>query len=180
MQTAQIAEMLPIERAPLRRFALSMTRNIELAEDLVQDTMERALIKAHLFDGVNLRGWLWTMCRRIYFNDLRRQKIRGPVVTLDEAPNAAVTSAAAQELNVQIRQVVDAFKRLPVGDKIVLSLVVLDGLSYVEAAAALCVPVGTIRSRLSRARERLMQETSMTADQRAGEKSSSPRPSLLQ
>ncbi len=155
MHTQAMAGLLPIEQEPLKRFALSLTRNLERAEDLVQDTMERALIKAHLFDGTNLRSWLCTMCRRIYYNNLRRQKVRGIPVPIDDAPESALSVNTTQELNLQIRRAAECFQKLPIGDKIVLALVVLDGLSYEEAAATLKVPIGTIRSRLSRARKRL-------------------------
>lgn len=164
MQVQAMAGLLPTEQEPLRRFALSLTRNLERAEDLVQDTMERALIKAHLFDGSNLRSWLCTMCRRIYFNNLRWQKVRGVNVPIDDAPESAVTVETTQETNLHMRRVVECFERLPVGDKVVLALIVLDGLSYEEAAVALGVPIGTIRSRLSRARDRLSRAVETTED----------------
>lgn len=157
MQVNAMAGLLPTEQDALKRFALSLTRNLERAEDLVQDTMERALIKAHLFDGANLRSWLCTMCRRIYFNNLRRQKVRGVSVPIDDAPESAVSVETTQEMTLHMRRVVDCFQRLPIGDKVVLALVVFDELSYEEAATALRVPIGTIRSRLSRARDRLMK-----------------------
>ena len=155
MQTMTMAQLLPTEQDSLKRFALSLTRNLERAEDLVQDTMERAMIKAHLFDGANLRSWLCTMCRRIYFNNLRRQKVRGVSVSIDDAPDSAVSVDTNEEMKLHMRRVADCFQRLPVGDRVVLALVVFDGLSYEEAATSLKVPIGTIRSRVSRARERL-------------------------
>lgn len=144
-----------MEQNALRRFALSLTRNLERAEDLAQDTMERALLKAHLFDGANLRSWLCTMCRRIFLNDIRRQKVRGVHVAMDEAPESALSRGTTQEIELHLRRVAECFGDLAPGDKAVLALVVLDGLSYREAAVALDVPIGTVRSRLSRARSRL-------------------------
>ena len=155
MHVQTIAKLLPEERLPLKRFAMSITKNPDRAEDLVQDTMERALLKAHLFDGENVRGWLWTMCRRIFLNDLRRNRHSDHTVDLDEAPPTALMVGHAQEASLEVKQVMEAFQTLPIGDRIVLSLVVVDGLSYIEASTALQIPVGTVRSRLSRARARL-------------------------
>lgn len=157
MQTQAMTELLPKELPSLQRFALSLTRNLERAEDLVQDTIERAIVKAHLFDGANLRSWLFTLCRRIFLNNIRQTKTRGVSVAIEDAPDAALSIPQEQEMKMHFSRVVDQFHKLSMSDKVILSLVVVDGLKYDEVATALDIPVGTVRSRLSRARARLIQ-----------------------
>jgi len=146
-----LAECLPA----LQRFALQLTRNEDRAADLVQDCVERALKKSHLFDGANLRSWLFTICRRVFLNQIRSEKSHGVSVELDDAPQARLATAHTQEQTMHYNDVVSAFERLPMGDKVILSMVVVEGLKYEEAASALDIPIGTVRSRLSRARARL-------------------------
>ncbi len=156
MEACYLSNQLIGEAPSLRHYALSITRNRDLAEDLVQDTMERALTKAHLFDGQNLRGWLRTICRRIFLNGLRRQNRQGFSVEFDETVASEwLGRPADQEKILEAQEVLSAFGRLPLQGKKVLSLVVMDGMSYQEAANALDIPLGTVRSRVSRARERL-------------------------
>lgn len=141
---------------PLHRFALVLTRNWDEASDLVQDSVERALRKQHLFEpGTNLRAWLFTICRRQFLNQIRKRKISGTHIALEDIAPSALSTQSNQEQAMQLQYVLDGFHRLPVQDKIVLSLIVLDGLTYEEAGARLGIPVGTVRSRLSRARARL-------------------------
>lgn len=154
ISAAEISECLPA----LRRFAMRLTRNEDRANDLVQDTVERALRKSHLFDGSNLRSWMFTICRRIFLNNIRSEKSRGVLVDIDDAPQSRFATPETQEQTMHYNEVVSAFDRLPLKDKVLLSLVVIEGLKYEEAAEVLDVPVGTVRSRLSRARARLQQE----------------------
>jgi RNA polymerase sigma-70 factor (ECF subfamily) len=139
----------------LKRFAFTLTRNEDRASDLVQDCVERALRKAHLFDGANLRSWLFTVCRRIFLNQIRSEKVRGTAVTVEDAPQLRLAVGQTQEIHMHFQDVSDAFEKLPMNDKVVLSLVVIEGLKYDEVAALFDVPIGTVRSRLSRARARL-------------------------
>ncbi|PQA89368.1 RNA polymerase sigma factor [Hyphococcus luteus] len=155
ISTAELNDCLPA----LHRFALQLTRNQDRACDLVQDSVERALRKAHLFDGSNLRSWLFTICRRVFLNQIRSEKARGVAVEMDDAPQSRLSSAQTQEQTMHFNDVVDAFQKLPVNDRVILSLVVIEGMKYEEAAEMLDVPVGTVRSRLSRARNRLMTMT---------------------
>ncbi len=152
ISSAALAECLPA----LQRFAMQLTRNADRANDLVQDTVERALRKSHLFDGANLRSWMFTICRRVFLNQIRSEKSRGRGVELDEAPQSKIAVTEAQEQVMHYNDVAAAFERLPMNDKVILSLVVIEGLKYEEAAEALDVPIGTIRSRLSRARTKLV------------------------
>lgn len=141
----------------LQRFAYTLTRNHDAAADLVQDSVERCLKKQHLFDGENLRSWMFTVCRRVFLNQLRREKSRGTSVDLEDAPQSRLSIRAHQEENMHYQDVVESFRELPLNDKVVLSLIAIEGLKYEEAAELLEVPVGTVRSRLSRARSRLRE-----------------------
>lgn len=152
LSAAALTDCLPA----LQRFALQLTRNPDRASDLVQDSVERAINKAHLFDGANLRSWLFTICRRVFLNQIRSEKTRGIAVELDDAPQSRISTDQTQEHTMHYHDVAEAFERLPLNDKVILSLVVIEGLKYEEAADLLEVPVGTIRSRLSRARARLL------------------------
>lgn len=152
ISTVDLSECLPA----LNRFALQLTRNQDRANDLVQDSVERAIRKAHLFDGENLRSWLFTICRRVFLNQIRRTKAQGVAVELDDAPRFELASAPTQEHTMHFNDVAHAFERLPMNDKVILSLVVIEGMKYEEAAEVLDLPVGTVRSRLSRARSKLM------------------------
>lgn len=151
----QLAELLKEEITPLRRFALLLTKSYEDAEDLAQDTIERALLKAHLFDGANLRSWLFTVCRRIFLNQIRKKNSRGVNVDIEDAPQAAMSVNSDQESHLEFQQTLDCVRQLPKRDQAILSLIVFDGVRYDEAADALDLPIGTVRSRLSRARSRL-------------------------
>ncbi len=142
---------------PLYRFAFTLTRNEDRAHDLVQDCVERCLRKQHLFDGQNLRSWMFTVCRRVFLNQIRRDKVRGTPVDMEDAPQSKLSIDAAQEEKMHYADVVEGFGKLPHNDKVVLSLVAIEGLKYEEAAELLEVPVGTVRSRLSRARTRLRE-----------------------
>lgn len=155
MIRSQLAELLKDEVTALRRFALLLTRSYEDAEDLAQDTIERALLKAHLFDGANLRSWLFTVCRRVFLNQIRKNKTRGVMTAIEDAPQSALRTECEQEAVLEFHRLVNCFDMLPVRDQAILSMIVFDGARYDEAAKAMSVPVGTIRSRLSRARARL-------------------------
>ncbi|MEM0930418.1 MAG: sigma-70 family RNA polymerase sigma factor [Pseudomonadota bacterium] len=147
----ELSQALPA----LRRFAITLTRNEDRANDLVQDSVERCLRKQHLFDGENLRSWMFTVCRRVFLNQLRRENVRGVTVDLEDAPQHRLSIDPFQEERMHYKDVVTNFQKLPHNDKVVLSLVAIEGLKYEEAATLLKVPVGTVRSRLNRARQRL-------------------------
>jgi RNA polymerase sigma factor (sigma-70 family) len=139
----------------LRRFALGLCRDSHDADDLVQDCIERALSRWHLrrFDG-NLRAWLFTILYNEFINGRRRMARRGPSTPIDDlAVEPGVDEE--QEHNLHVRDVMDRIDRLPEDHKAVILLVGVEDLSYDEAARVLGVPIGTVMSRLSRARERL-------------------------
>jgi RNA polymerase sigma-70 factor (ECF subfamily) len=147
----ELTDLMPY----LHRFACSLTRDAEQAADLAQDTVERALRKSHLFDGANLRAWLTTICKRIFLNNLRRDKLRRFDVCIDDAPADRLYVPAEQDDQVHFADVAAALKRLPENHRLVISLCSVRGMKYLEVAERLGIPIGTVRSRLSRARLKL-------------------------
>ena len=139
----------------LRRYAQALTRDPGRADDLVQDTLLRALAKQHLWQpDTNLRAWLFTLMHNQYVNDVRRSAREGQTVEIDTMSNglAATTDPTASR---QLHELRRALAQLPDEQREAILLVGLEGLSYAETAAILAVPVGTVRSRLSRGRDNL-------------------------
>lgn len=138
----------------LRRYARALTGDRVFADDLVQDTLERAWGKLHLWRrGSDLRAWLFTVMHNVYVNQLRSRAAH-PAVSLDES-ELNLLDRAAQTDRLEIRDLDVAIRKLPDEQREVLLLVALEQLSYEETARALGIPIGTVMSRLSRARERL-------------------------
>jgi RNA polymerase sigma-70 factor, ECF subfamily len=121
----------------------------------VQDCLARALARLHLWqDGTDLRAWLFTILHNQYVNHVRRSAREGSAVALSESePN--LTSRPNQSQRLELRDLERAIARLPDEQRSVLLLVGLEGMRYEEVASVLDVPVGTVRSRLSRGREML-------------------------
>jgi RNA polymerase sigma-70 factor (ECF subfamily) len=139
---------------PLRRYARSLARDEHLAEDLVQETLVRAYEGRGSFRSGNLRGWLLSILHNTFLDGRRRHMAEAR--RLEQAAILAETMAPAeQESRVRLQQVQAAFMSLPDEQRAALHLVAIEGLSYQEAAAALRVPVGTLMSRLGRARAAL-------------------------
>lgn len=140
---------------PLRRYARSLTRDETQAEDLVQDTVVRAYEGRSSFrSGGNLRGWLLSILHNTFIDDRRRQA--SEFRRLEHAAAFVDTEAPPeQESRVRLQQVQAAFMSLPDEQRAALHLVAIEGLSYQEAANALKIPVGTLMSRLGRARAAL-------------------------
>ncbi|SFJ44690.1 RNA polymerase sigma factor [Celeribacter neptunius] len=150
----ELQEALP----SLWRYAFALTRDRSRADDLVQDCAERALRKKHLWQAERpLRPWLAKMALNIHRNALRHAAARHIHVAYDEAdltPHALPSAEQGLEAAELLRRV-DA---LPSEQRDVLLLVVIDGVSYAEAAEVLGIPIGTVMSRISRARAALRQE----------------------
>jgi RNA polymerase sigma-70 factor (ECF subfamily) len=139
----------------LRRYARALTRDVHAADDLVQDCLARALGKLHLWqEGTDLRAWLFTILHNQYVNHVRRAVREGAAVGLSES-EPLLTRAAHQGKRLELRDLERALAKLPEEQRSVILLVGLEGMRYEEVAAVLDVPVGTIRSRLSRGREAL-------------------------
>jgi len=138
----------------LRRYARALTGERSAADDLVQDTLERAWNKFHLWRrGSDLRAWLFTIMHNVFINQVRARAAM-PVVPLDDEI-MELPAHTAQVDRLEIRDLDAALIRLPDEQREVLLLIALEQLSYEETAKALGIPIGTVMSRLSRARERL-------------------------
>jgi RNA polymerase sigma-70 factor, ECF subfamily len=144
-----------IENLPhLRAFAHLIARNHATAEDLVQDTLLRALAKRHQFaPGTNLKGWLIIIMRNRFFNLMRKSSHKAEIGTDRFADMRAVNGG--QEAAIEIAEFKDALARLPATHREALILVGASGYSYEEAAEIAGVPTGTMKSRVSRARAEL-------------------------
>ena len=148
----------------LRRYARALTRDIITADDLVQECLTRAMGRLHLWQqGTDLRAWLFTILHNQYVNHVRRIAREGAAVGLSER-EPLLARAPQQGQRLELRDLERAIAKLPDTQRSVILLVGLEGMRYDEVAAALGVPVGTIRSRLSRGREALRRLTSLTPD----------------
>jgi RNA polymerase sigma-70 factor (ECF subfamily) len=148
-----------IEHVPrLRRYARALINNRELADDLVQDTLERALARTRLFQqGTDLRAWLFTIMHNVFANQARKASARAVHVPVDDDSIAESELAvpSGQTRSLEMRDLDYALQRLPVEQREVVLLVGLEEMSYADVALALNIPIGTVMSRLSRGRERL-------------------------
>ena len=144
-----------IDHVPaLRRYARVLTGDAWAADDLVQDTLERACRKWLLWrSGSNLRAWLFTLMHHLYLNQ-RRGAPPSPALDIDtlHAGLAAPPSGTDDALDLE-----RCLQRLPAEQRAVLLLVALEDMAYAEAARVLQIPVGTVMSRLARARARLRE-----------------------
>lgn len=138
----------------LRRYAYALVREHATADDLVQDTLERALRhwSSRRADG-DLRAWLFTILRNLHIGRYRQAQRRGPTVEIDEADLAG--TAPSQDATVEAHDVLAALQQLPEEQKSLLLLVGVEDFSYDQAARILNLPMGTVMSRLSRARKKL-------------------------
>jgi RNA polymerase sigma factor (sigma-70 family) len=147
---SRVNELIP----RLRRYARALTGERSAADDLVQDTLERAWTKLHLWrSGSDLRAWLFTIMHNVHVNQVRSRSAAATLPLDDELPEAPVRPTQADML--EVRDIDSALKRLPVEQREVLLLVALEHMSYQESADTLGIPIGTVMSRLARARERL-------------------------
>lgn len=144
----------------LRRYARSLTRDSADAEDLVHDALVRAYERRSTFrSGGNLRAWLLSILHNAFIDETRSR--RSEAARVQQAAHLADESIEApQEHSARLTQVREAFLGLPEEQRVALHLVAIDGLSYQEAAGTLGVPIGTLMSRIGRARAalRLMEE----------------------
>jgi RNA polymerase sigma factor (sigma-70 family) len=136
----------------LRRYARALTGDAWAADDLVQDTLERACVKWRLWAvGTDLRAWLFTLMHNVFANQVRRAPPRA-VVDIDDIAHELRSSDTGLDRTLDLQR---CLLLLPEDQRAVLLLVALEDLSYAEVARILTIPVGTVMSRLSRARARL-------------------------
>ncbi len=147
---------LMVEQIPrLRRYARALTGSAELADDLVQDCLERAWSRsAQWRPGSDLRAWLFTIMHNLYVSAVRARARRPAELALPEEEPASRAGESAEDLAAS-RDIERGIRTLAAEQREVLMLVALEGMRYEEVAAVLDLPLGTVMSRLYRARERL-------------------------
>jgi RNA polymerase sigma-70 factor (ECF subfamily) len=147
---------LTAELPYLRRFARGLARDMSLADDLVQDCLERALAKEHLYDPARqLRAWLYAILRNLHVSGLRRKGRAGVVKSVEDLAPEEEAVAGEQESTSGVRSIAEALDHLPDLHREIVLLVALEDMSYREVAEILGIPVGTVMSRLSRGRTAL-------------------------
>ncbi|WP_262272126.1 sigma-70 family RNA polymerase sigma factor [Microvirga yunnanensis] len=140
----------------LRSFAISLTRSVDQAEDLVQETVLRAISKQGLFEpGTNLQAWLFAILRNLFYSAYRRTKHE--VEDADGSYAAMLISIPDHEDRIMVKDLAAALAKLPERQRKAILLVSVEGMSYEAAAQALGCAVGTIQSRVNRARNRLAE-----------------------
>lgn len=153
----EIVELIPA----LRAFARTFYRDTCDADDLVQETLTRALSSIHQFHtGTNMRSWLFTIMRNTFYTRLRVEKREAPGAP--ECVSARPAIDATQEWSVRGQEIARAIQQLPRQQQEVLVLIGVLGMSYEEAAGICDCAIGTIKSRLNRARLRLLEELNET------------------
>lgn len=147
----EIAALMP----DLRRYARSLARGTDDADDLLQDGLEQALRNVHLFrPGTNLRAWMFTLLRNRFISGCRRSRRERAVIEAHATASDGMVGPV-QEDRVAIAEIGIAFLGLRHADRQILLLIAAEGLRYTEAADLLGVELGTVKSRMSRARRRL-------------------------
>ena len=146
----QLVALLP----RLRRFARALARNVHDADDLVQLAVERALTRLDQWrPGTRLDSWMYGILRNAWIDETRSRRRRDKVLAPEELGEHVADSAS--EAHIQRLSIEAAMERLPEEQRLVVALVLVEGLAYKEAAEVLDVPIGTVTSRLARGREAL-------------------------
>ena len=135
-----------------------------MADDLVQAACERAIVAADSFiPDTRFDAWMFRILRNLWIDQLRKKKTAGPQADLDEARDVSVPSGeAASHARMQLAEVTAALQKLPEEQREVLVLVCVEELSYKDAAEVLSIPIGTVMSRLARARKNLIELTGIS------------------
>lgn len=161
--TADILSAIP----NLRAFAVSLCGNVDRADDLVQETLVKAWGKLGSFvEGTNLRAWLFTILRNIYYSEYRKR--RREVADADGAIAARLATAPAQTSHMDLLDFRAALQQLPTDQREALILIGASGLSYEEAAGICGCAIGTMKSRVNRARNRLAELLSISSSSEFG------------
>jgi RNA polymerase sigma-70 factor, ECF subfamily len=150
---AQIVALLP----RLRRFALSLTRDRDQGDDLVQETCVRALANIEQWqEGTRLDSWMYRIAQNIWFDRMRSKKSRGETIDIDDVHDLAGSDGrTVMDTRFTMQEVAKGIARLQPEQQVLVALVYIDGLSYKDAAEITGSPIGTVMSRLSRARSAL-------------------------
>lgn len=152
----------------LRRYAAALVGNTAAADDLMQDCIERALRQAGKLEEVQrIGGWLRSILHNLYIDDLRRTRRQGVKIDLVDVENSFAVVTPARD-HASVIDFERALASLSFEHRQILLLVGLEGLNYREVAAELDMPIGTVMSRLARARERLRSEMERSSPQAPG------------
>jgi len=164
---ADIYRSIEAEIPRLRRYARVLARDVAGADDLVQDCLTRALEKLHLWqEGTDLRAWLFTILHNQYVNHVRRAVREGAPVGLSEI-EPMLAQMPRHGTRLELRDLERALAKLPDDQRSVILLVGLEGMHYEEVAEILDIPIGTVRSRLSRGRDALRRLMGIVPDRQA-------------
>ncbi len=151
-------EPVVVHIASLRRYARALTGDAWAADDLVQDTLERACSKWRLWlAGTDLRAWLFTVMHNLYIGQVRQGLTRAklvPTVDMDDVMHELRAPDASTDFTIDLQR---CLLRLPPEQRVVLLLVTLEDMPYGQVAKVTGTPIGTVMSRLSRARERMRE-----------------------
>jgi RNA polymerase sigma-70 factor (ECF subfamily) len=151
-EAEDFARQLLAQRAYLKRLAIKLSGGRD-AEDLVQETLLKALTKRHLFDGTNLPAWLSTVLRNTFLS--RYRKYHREIEDVDEAAALSLVQHPSQHHTAELSELYDALAQLPYDHRETLLMIAVDRLSYAEVSELAGVPEGTVKSRVFRAREAL-------------------------
>jgi RNA polymerase sigma-70 factor (ECF subfamily) len=155
--TDEIRARMVVVLPRLRRFAYALTGSTEKGDDLVQETCLRALSRVERWQpGTRLDSWMYRIAQNIWLDRMRAAKVRGEMVDVElveQLPGSDGRDVTESQLTLE--EVDTALGRLPVEQRAVIALVCIEGVSYKEAAEITGVPIGTIMSRLARARQAL-------------------------
>lgn len=142
----------------LRRYARSLVRDREMADDLVQDCLERVVSRwDQRRSEEGTRSWMFAIAHNLAVNRLKQQTRRGVHIGIEEVDEAMLVQPAGQESRIRQNELQRALQSLSESHRAMVMLVYVDGLSYAEAAQELNLPIGTVMSRLARAREKLQR-----------------------
>jgi RNA polymerase sigma-70 factor, ECF subfamily len=161
----ELVELLP----RLRRFGRSLARSPEKADDLVQAACERALRAEEQWrEGTRLDAWMFRIMRNLWIDEVRRDRSKGPVEDIDAGPPPLGEDGVRTiELRSEAGAVEQAISRLPEEFRSVLVLCCVEELSYRDAAESLEIPIGTVMSRLARARRAIAADLGLDPGERA-------------
>ena len=152
---AELVEVLP----NIRRFAMSLAGSLADADDLLQSTVERLLTRG-IPDDAGVLPWSLRVCKNLWIDELRSQKVRRDATTEPAVIGEQVVDGERQlHGEMTLQEVQDTLQSMSDEHRMVLELVAVEGFSYKEAAAALEIPVGTVMSRLARARTALLERS---------------------
>lgn len=157
---SHLADRLEPQIPALRRYAYALTRDPSAADDLVQDCLERAISRWYLqLPGTNLRAWLFTILHNLFISARRSERRRPIHVSLGEDHEASVGMPANQDSGLLGRDILNQLASLSEDHREILLLVAVEGMAYLEVARVLGLPLGTVMSRLSRAREHFRRQS---------------------